>query len=634
MTTQTLVPGLANPAANGFNMKDGDFLGAAIFELSYDQQNTVTYGASGNQQLYDVPDGLNLSTAVSTNSQSTAQLLATTADYDNTFSASISGSFSSISFSGSMASEVAFHGSLFQSINTLYTVNWDLEQVYTVERDTASLVLTEAFVQAIVDLSTTTPDSDDFKDFFNLYGTHYLVKGGFGGYMTMETSIEDSLYETNTEEYISSQVEAAYSGVTGSGNMSASVAVSSSEFFSENQDLTSIYIATNGGQRQDTINEYFETIFDLPILLITNPSRPFDCTPISELVILAGGSETLQSQLENEIGLYIDSAVIKDGVLLSPQPRNSGQAYKAGQDGFLLTVLNADVPSSAVGARVSTLSYSDSDPSPSQLEGAAAVHYYPKSDSYVPWASSTVPVKAQDYYRVMEEVTALTPQVESVFFALELSALHSPVPVSSYGQQTPDYDGFVFSVINYTTNGDRGYLEIAQQLTSTEVIKTGTSMHYYTPNDEWVLRNSCCMPVKKGIPYTISAVATAGAPSFTSYYCAMDGDTALQNASERIANTVYQAETDGFLVGYLDMAVDGDRSQLSVYTNLDADLIKEQPPIALTSMHYYEHSDNRVPKSSVMVPIGLNEYYSCDVIDTAGSANHYIYFVPLVKRTS
>ncbi len=626
MIDKILLPGLAKPATNGFNMKELNFLGSHVFKLTYEKGKTIQYGLAGKLKIYDEPDSISIGTGKYSFSQSNTIILKTKYDYDNMFSANFSGSFSSPTYSASIKSSLMYHGNMFQETDSSYTLNWDLQQVYNIERDLDSLQFSDEFKKEI---SKIKPDdaSSVFKDFFERFGTHFLTKCSFGGFMTMETSIKDSLINKLTEKQVSAGISAGYNGIINSGKISVDVAVKNSKFISDNRSSIDINIDVNGGQREDDLSDYFKTIYDLPIPLTENPESLFCCEPISDLIEQAGGSVELKTRMDREIEVYINSGIGEDGIFEPPREKNNSQIYCPTQAGFLLTCMNINDN----GNRGYTQSYSHNNQPLKQIRGSSSVHYYTQSDTIVPSSSSIIPIGKNNYYMNKYSSTSGKPKEKTTFWPLSIGNFDDPIPVmSKIGlTQVSKQDGFVYCSIEYDKNGDRGDIEINQ-----DGIKTGASMHYYEGHDTWVQKNSFCFPVRKDIPYTITVGKSSGEPTVTAFFCALNGELGFGNPVEQKQDVVNTADSDGFLIAYLDKANNGDRSQLRVYSNKDNNLlrVKNAIPIAMTSIHYYENSDTIVPKNSVMVPIAKGNFFVCEIKDTAGHANNYIQFIPFVIK--
>jgi len=615
-----LLPGLQACIQNGYNTVRADFLGAPIFDLAFYKGVTVRYGLSGEQEAYDVPDGISITVATSSENSTSSVLLETTSDYDEYFSSSVSGSMSYMSYSASVDSSIAYHGSLFQQGSSAYTVNFGKEQVYQARRnDTTAL---NANFKAALDALPSTyggeADREAFFTFFDTYGTHYLEEGIFGGYYTMETRIDESLMESSEQTDVTAGIQAGFEGITSSGSLSVSAAYGSSSFLSQHKSQTSISIYTNGGTPNDDVNTYFQSIYANPILLFNlSASAMSTVQPLSALISDTAKKAAFDSALQD----YILAAAEAEGLIASPQPRADKEVYRAASDGFVVaTIVKKDD-----GSRGTVTMTTDSKASPATCRAMASIHKYGNSDSHIDAASLTAPVKAGDYYSTVMTTTSKNPQVTVSFVPLASGGdgtFGDWTSINANAAYTAASSGLVVAFINCPKDdGSRGFIIGQQGSDATGLVDVmSSSAHFYSKEDDWVPCESFCMPVPAGSTYKVSFLITSVSPVATAYWLPIKSpDVSLSKPESRTKGTVYQAETDGFLIGMLNASSDGARGHLEIHVDaFEDDLDAASTVRATTYVHYYKKDNRWVPRNSVMVPITKGSFYKAVYTATSG----------------
>lgn len=632
-----VLPGLFYPIQNGYNALRADFLGKPVFALTYDQGVTVPYGTTlDNSTDYAVPDGVTTHVVTATYTSSESTLLETESDYDEYFSASVSGSMTYMSYSASASSSLAFHGSLFSSKSSYYALNFGREQVYLARRYDTSNVLPD-FTAALSALPATLEEpgaENAYFTFFDTYGTHYLESGIFGGYYTMETRIDDSLVDSTSERDVTAGVQASFDDMAQSGKLEASMAYGSSSYLSEHESQTSVQIYTNGGMPNDDKNLYFESIFANPILLLSfddNQKSVFQ--PLSRFI----ADEVRRSTFDKAIQRYIDGAAEQEGMLGSPHPRDFDEAYKASGDGFVTSTITFK----SDGDRGSVLVYSDGFTNPSVVRGAASMHSYASGDCRVKQSTLTIPVRAGEYFNLHWSAShghtvadaSFVPfgfGSDIAFGAWQEAPLNEPVVAPS--------DGFVVAVIQCSSDGDgdRGYI-LGQQGRDAQSLTTvaATSAHFFKDGDDWIPCQSFVMPVAKGTTYSLPFKITSKQPMATAYFLPVEGEPLIEPMQARSNKTAYQAETDGFLLAWIDCSkTDGSRGTISVAVSGDAEDLGDAGAVrGITSAHYYQPHNRWVPHNAMMVPVQKGEFYKAVCEKTSEHPAFLLNWVPL-KETS
>ena len=638
------LPELTNYAANAYNAKDGNFLGAPVFTLTYDNNNTVNW----NTETISYPDQLSASAATSSYSGSNTVLMETTADYDRAYSASVQAEFSGVSYSGSASSSLMYRGSLFSSTSSVYGLNQYLQTVLAFERlpVTSSSHLDPAFVTALnalpIDVSTADAQQQYFA-FFDTYGTHYAATGTMGGTIVMETDVDDSVMESSTALEVSTAISAGYEGMISSGSISATAAYSASTFLSSHKNQIQISTTTMGGlySSGETIATWQQSIYGSPQLLFNVPGvrggetlTTLQC--ISRLASLTGANAAIGPNIEGMLYAYTTPLFGPEGMLSSPSnvPMNAVQEMTG--DGFLV----ATVMQTGDGDRSWMRGYDDDTDNPTTLRACASQHLYAHDDSYLPSASFFMPAPKGLAYSTTTQITAGVPTQTLQIFRLgnaDDASLQAWQSVTLNTSLTASQDGFVLATIDWNNDdGSRGYIEGSQTLPAGFTVVAGASQHYYQDEDILVPCNSFAMPVAQNTQYQISFTATANAPVGQAYFVPLNASVIKFGAfATRQTGLVYQAKTDGFLVAYLTKQNDGDRGYVDLYSSPDQSEIATPVPASLvtsTSIHYYTNGgDTWVPCNTATIPVPRGNYYTVTRTNTSGNPAVNILWMPLLK---
>ncbi len=624
----TLLPGLSLPIQNGYNVVRADFLTRAVFDLTYNEGKTIQYGPDlGTQGTYDVPDGVDVQNDTGTYSSSSTRLLETATDYNQYYTASVAGTVTSTSFSGSASSSLAYHGQLFTSVSSSYALNFGREKVYHANRTLTTQYLSQAFKDALGQLRwTSTPE--DYRAFFDAWGTHYLKYGIFGGFYTMETRIDDTLLESSTSTDVTAGVQAGFNGVVQSGQLSAEGAYGSSSWLSSHRSQTSVTISTSGGTSDESISVYYRSIFANPILLLffVENKAPSAFGLLSDFM----ADDADKTRFNEAVQDYIDSAASAEGMLGSPRVQSVNRIYKAKFDGLVTGVISKNVS----GDRGYLQAAADGSDNPTTLRGAASMHWNDGMNNWITQSSFTVPVRAGDYDNTTYTTTWGTPPARLALTPFGLGTdvvLGASTDVTVDEVQTAPSDGFVTAMIDCSNNGARGSI-LGQQGASSDALVTvaGSSAHLDTNKNNWVRCQSFCMPVAAGQVYRVATLLGAGKPTMTACFTPILGGHALLGAMRDRTNKISsQAETDGFVLAYIDASTASYRGALSVSVARLAEDLPIVVPRALTSAYYNNKDDRWLPYNTVMVPVERGSWYQVSMEPSWGSPSVYIRWVPL-----
>lgn len=137
------------------------------------------------------------------------------------------------------------------------------------------------------------------------------------------------------------------------------------------------------------------------------------------------------------------------------------------------------------------------------------------------------------------------------------------------------------------------------------------------------------MPVSNGTTYQINTATTSNNPIFGAAFVPLDPSVfQLGTVTGRTAGSIYQAQTDGFLVAYLSANEDGDRAFVNLYSSSNQSPANSAP-LASTSIHTYSNEDIFVPLNTATIPVQSGNYYTAGFTPTSGSPAIALWWVPI-----
>lgn len=658
------IPELPLYVGNAYNAKEGDFLSKPVFNITYNNANTILWGGSTVKR--DVPDQISASgTTLSKNIQQTV-LLETSADYDRVYSSTVDIQFSGVNWSGTSNSSYLYHGTLFQSSNKTYGLNYYIQQILAFQRlqITSSTALDANFVAAISALPTqvnTTQEQSAYFAFFDDYGTHYLTKGVMGGTIVMETDIDDSVLNSSNTTDIKLGLQLGFNGVVNSGTMNVTAAYNASDFMKSHQNNIQTSLNVMGGLYDSSaskISDWYNSLYITPSLLITQfdpkagPLSSFSC--ISNLASIAVSNKNLAPTIAQNIvtmlSAYLKMDFVEDGYLTSPrQVQPNFVANASFGDGFVFGTLRNVAKDHSSNYAIAV--EDDGTNNPSSVRASAAVNYSTSGDTIVPTASFFMPTRFKSAYNV--RVPASSNVTASIYYVglgkPQTASLGTWETIAMNSSIVAPSDGFVVASIDYNNdNGARGYIQgtlpVIQNGTVSSKVVAGASQHYYSDDGTYVNSNSFCMPVCKSQAYSVAFEKTSRTPAATGLFIPLSTDGSLAFSGplqQRNEGTIYVAESDGFLLAYLHYGKNnGGRGYVNLYTfkNQDDPKSTETELMSLgllgsTSVHQWSHDDTYVPINSVCIPVPKGNAYKAVLTTTSESPTVFVTWMPLVSTT-
>jgi hypothetical protein len=159
----------------------------------------------------------------------------------------------------------------------------------------------------------------------------------------------------------------------------------------------------------------------------------------------------------------------------------------------------------------------------------------------------------------------------------------------------------------------------------------GASQHWYTSGgDSWIPMNSFCMPIKKHTNYILSFNPTFGSPIKKAFFVPLaNTHYFFDKLRSRNSDTVYQAQSDGFLIAFLTFNNNGDRGYINAYSFNDQNLLESNGLMTSTSIHYYTDSDRHIGKNTLMIPVPKGNYYKVGLTNTCGKCSVTTFWIPI-----
>lgn len=632
------IPQLSNYVRNAFNTKDGNFLSKPIFKETTNNQETVRW--DGRDEV--IPDQISASAASYHDEVKSTLLMASKSDYDRQFSMSLGAEYSGVTFSGSVNSNYLYHGNLFTQKNSSYGLNFFMQRVLEFERKPVEASdLEDSFVAAIQKLPTdldTGNAIEQYFDFFDAYGTHYLKSGTMGGQIVMETRVDNSLIKSSTQHEVSAAISAGYSGVVANGSLNASAAYSSNDFLEQNRDKTDISLHVMGGiytSDSESITEWARSIYETPSLLLscpTSPTRQYSVLVcITDLVAIAGAAERVADNIRVAIQEYIVSDAYDDGLLGLPTEIHARHVYHQ-QLGAAIVLGMVSRKGNEQGARSILTAYNTEQQQCDIPRAMASQIFWTQGDVQVPVTSLALPVPLRSYYDIADNHTSSViadTKLSVVEFgddALDVLGPWTEVPIDTLFK--PEQDGFVVAYVDW--NGVEGTRAAIEGIVGDDKqVIAGASQHRYGASSEFIPCNSFCMPVKEGQSIDIKLKKTSGSPVAKAFYIPLSKTVAcLGEMKPRKRNTTYEAQEDGFLLAYLDASHDGDRGVVHLK---HGETEGELETTVATSVHFYKASDTWVPQNSALLPVVKGRLYRAQFESTAGNTDCYLHWFPLHK---
>jgi len=336
-------PGLEDCVTRGYNCVDANFLTGKLFATEDKQAKCELYQDDEVKLVScKIPKSCVFQLRSESRNDKSTVIMQTKADYNEKMSTSISVEYTGVTFSGAANASVLYRGDLFTNDSSDYTLNLYAVSAYQIRQIETEMVLEEGFREALqkTPSGTTNADVVAWFEFFDLWGTHYLKKGTFGGWNMMEADVSTSLLQTQTDLEITAAIEAGYNGMIQKGKFSAEVAYSESKFLEEHRNEIAITNRRKGGSLNAEIPTWSSSVRNRPFLLTTTSwfgaaemisfERFIDeCNP-------ATISDNKKRSYKHALEVYAGLKQTEDGFLASRVKVQENRSTLVRNDGFIL----------------------------------------------------------------------------------------------------------------------------------------------------------------------------------------------------------------------------------------------------------------------------------------------------------
>ena len=629
--TQTLPPGMRIPVSNGYNAQKAKFTEKAIFTPSFSNGRMVKYGASQTgKSSYAIPDHIVFKKPWRVSSSGNTVVLRKKEDYDKYFSAPIKAEYAGLTFADAAQSDLAFHGSLFTESERSYIVSFVSRLIYSIQR-TGADELTQEFSDALAGLpaefAAGAKSQQDFFSFFDSFGTHYLKTGRFGGFMAMEASITNPLFEKLKEAEIVAGVKSGFGALVKSGKMDDGIAYRASKFLGRYKDQIYINIYTGGGVRRDSIRGYLQTISARPILL-TNTSA-FGKTEFICFDTLIK-DEAKRKAFNKAVESYISGGDSSGSAIGAGKIQDMGGVYRTPADSLVLGTLKT-----AASGQAEFRVFSDDSSALSTMRGCCSVSNYPSFSgkligSQVCHASFLLPVRRGNYYAVKKESMSGAPDYQFLEYSLlsrDTPAIGEWQPIVTDAPVKAESDGFIIATIDCVRNlGSQGAIfgQISFDAKNFWDVAAASACRSNEPYTCFASRQSFCMPVRKGESYIVKTEIKNSKPEYQAFWAPLEEQISLFQAPVlRLRDSVYKAHSDGLLtvlakgsgsdgLGHIEVRMSSELSSL------------DSTPVAQTSVHAPV-----IIYNSIAVPVHKGYYYKIVPNVEVGAVDVSAYWHPM-----
>jgi len=527
-----LPPNLINYVTKGYNILNGDFMSDAIFELNYEEHKREKYryykdGKVTSPVDCKIPDSVKFDYDVKNYQQNTTTLLTSSSDYDEKLSAEFEAEYSGAFFSGSANSQYEYHGSLFHDYSSEYTVNLYSTRVYLIEQTQKKIVLTDEFKEVVKSAPSDTTDKSiqKWKEIFNDYGTHFLIKGTVGGWKIMESGINSSTIESESAQSISAGISAGFNGMVSKGSFSAQAAYENSSFLQENEKNITVTTAQMGGILEDDLKVWNAELNNDPALILM--TQELGKSELKGLDYFLTSDEQKKSYL-HALEFYVKQLQSIDGFISRPEVIPFNKSVKVKTDGFYLS---SPLIIATIGAQVTQFIAVGKEQGDMHTACIAGAYNNPNLHDIYYGSSAFVPVSKGSYLTAYNQKKV---QGHGQFFPvanIEENLLGNIVTMEvSTAKVKIEEDGFIL----YSSDSNDATFEYeSAEFTYQMVCNTERRV---------IIPANVCMPVRAGGNIWVSEGSVT--PENVKFI-AIPG--LLKNGSARKSGIEYQSESSGIL---------------------------------------------------------------------------------------
>ncbi len=635
--TITEIPGLITPLSCGFNARTASYLTNPVFNVTYEK----TQGGKPRTVKYDgvlcnIPDQIvTFDTATNSSAGSTAGFFNSTYEFDQVYRYQDSLGVAGIDFSGSLSQRMTYSRSMFSSYLNAYYLSFSVFSTYGIRRaDVQGSDMTADFVSELEALPGEIRGPDDYAAyvrFFEAYGTHFVLKGDFGGYQVMGTDLDASFLAQSDTSEVAQELDAAFSGAVRSGTLNAASVYAQSEYLSSIRANLTFAFDARGGVPNSDVDTYRSSVFGLPVLLLNLNLSNASWSTMPEM---RRHSTLIPFELRRMTMNLAIEEYLRPSLIDSPVPRTLDVSRQAQRSSFVVGWLEV-----GGNTRSGLDAYTDGSLDPVTLRGTASAHFNLESGDKVGWSAYTMPVRQGDYaYATLASDTfAGEPAVRIWQFGFDRLQSAGDTPLLGEWQSmgagsfsgTADTDGFMVAVAQAT--GDHS--QAVATVKVSDELRGACAAQKYVDDDIWYPSQSVCVPIRNGEAYDVAFTVNAGTAATQAYWIPMFASVATLGAAQPLggANVAIPASDDGFLVILLDVAFSSaTRANVVVRIAPTAEeLDSDGAQIAAIGVENWTKLVN-IPYRSLMVPVPRGMTFRIDLqLATAAQAMSAWWF-PLI----
>lgn len=629
---------------NGFDPLHSSFMTQPIFQLAY---------ANGAQSQFNgdtcsIPDGVVFLERTEFGYSNSEHFMRTISDFKYSFSVAVSAGLHGEKYSGSFSSSLTYGANFFSDVTKEYFLTFATQQCYSILRDrsAAQASLTPGFSADLAALPATITSASDYKaysDFFQKYGTYFLVSGILGGFMAKATAISKSLIKTADHAHLQAAISGSFQTdigkVTGSASTNDSVSQSLAQY---QNDMSSTISAVGGTYEPDKPAAFFPSCYDNPVLLLglgTAGLSP-EILPLSALITGTNAASRVAT-MDAAARVYLNTPHIS-----TPDPVEASALVQYNVDTILVASTNYAV-NGARGYTTGSVGPADGAAVPCAY---ASGHLYDQDQRYAWMASLALPVQ-QGLRAELVQTTTFGIEPISVFQSFALGRADGKASVLGASSslsvspatpltQTAASDGFLLVSLVRGGSGARG----SAAVTVGGVLRGAASIHYYPGDDVHYPQESVLVPISNGETFTVTCDTTFGDVTYAAQWTPLTGVLAFQPAQQLLTYgppqpgnlplSVPNVPTDGFLI----LLIDG-RScdQTIAYARIEmgpaGTVLDSDATMAATSVNFYPGADTWLGCNSAFLPVPKGWSYNVTFDYSFAQPSVALCWVPLVNPT-
>ncbi|PCK33191.1 MAC/perforin domain-containing protein [Pseudoalteromonas piscicida] len=330
----TVLPGSESAMTCGVNLPLGTLLLNSVFKEEVSDGMPLTYleksyknikgtkAVSLNETLYD----------------STSRLFKTVSDFQNSTKRSYGGKLAFGGLSLGSGIKITNTQRCVQEESRSFAIQNGHLIAYQSERIDTSITNDE-FINAYNNLPTqlTSDNFSQFETFFETWGTHYVVKGKFGGFFSMITYIDENDITRENTKKIERDVSIGFEKNTDSASFSSEQAKENIERNSETLKNVSVRYFSLGGGELSNLNTFLSSCRKSPVFML-NDSESSTCefAPLSTLI----SDDKRETAFNEALKKYAGLVYMRNGMVGSYTPIDTSLSTQSEHCQFVLSTFS------------------------------------------------------------------------------------------------------------------------------------------------------------------------------------------------------------------------------------------------------------------------------------------------------